>query len=140
MTTVVVAAAATARRRPCRSFSAQARRRRSWTGRARADAGLRRFGPTADGVAALGGGGHGSTKAVGVDGVALSLTYRATMASLALGAPANELLGGGELVFFFFLFFFVWGWCVLTSQVEMFVFHQAKKGGCISRQYARGGL
>ena len=27
-----------------------------------------------------------------------------------------------ELVFFVF---FVWSWCILTSQVEVFVFHQA---------------
>ena len=24
---------------------------------------------------------------------------------------------------------FLWGWCSLTSQVEVFVFYQAKKGG-----------
>ena len=39
-----------------------------------------------------------------------------------------------ELLFFFV--FFVWSWCILTSQVEVFVFHQAhKKGVSISRQY-----
>ena len=34
-----------------------------------------------------------------------------------------------ELVFCMFFVFFVWSWCILTSQVEVFVFHQAKKGG-----------
>ena len=62
-----------------------------WEG-ARAVTGLERFGPTADGVVALGG---ATTQAVGADGVALSLTHRVSTASLALGAPANELLGGG---------------------------------------------
>ena len=31
-----------------------------------------------------------------------------------------------ELVFFVF---FLWSWCILTSQVEVFVFHQANKAG-----------
>ena len=39
---------------------------------------------------------------------------------------AHRAATHAELVFFVF---FWWSWCILTSQVEVFVFHQANKAG-----------
>ena len=44
-------------------------------------------------------------------------------------AASPEDRGTGKLLELVFFVFFVWSWCTLTSQVEVFVFHQANKRG-----------